>query len=203
MSKLYDKSQLMELVELLNKGGIVAFPTDTVYGIACRYDCIEALEKLKRVKGREESKPIPFMCSSLEDILNVAMIKKQDLKIIQQLMPGALTIVAQKRPEVLPYITNGLDTIGIRIPDDPFVLRLITEVNVPLLVSSANQSGLPAALTHQEVIEQLGDGVDGIVKGISGLQMASTIVDLTDGYNILRQGPITKEMILHCLKEEV
>ena len=185
------KKDSAQIVEILNRGGVVAFPTDTVYGLAVRYDLKEAILKMKEAKQRPETKPFPMMVSSKAQIERVAVTDARSQKLIDHWMPGALTLVFKKRPEVDELVTNGFPTIGIRMPDDEFVLEIINRVGVPLLVPSANLSGQPSCTTSEEVLKQLDGRIDAVVLGESGASTASTVCDTTgDELKILRQGPI-------------
>ena len=188
------KKDSAQIVEILNRGGVVAFPTDTVYGLAVRYDLKEAILKMKEAKQRPETKPFPMMVSSKAQIERVAVTDARSQKLIDQWMPGALTLVFKKRPEIDELVTNGFPTIGIRMPDDDFVLEIINRVGVPLLVPSANLSGQPSCTTSEEVLKQLDGRIDAVVLGESGASTASTVCDSTgDDLKILRQGPIKLE----------
>lgn len=188
------KKDSAQIVEILNRGGVVAFPTDTVYGLAVRYDLKEAILKMKEAKQRPETKPFPMMVSSKAQIERVAVTDARSQKLIDQWMPGALTLVFKKRPEIDELVTNGFPTIGIRMPDDEFVLEIINRVGVPLLVPSANLSGQPSCTTSEEVLKQLDGRIDAVVLGESGASTASTVCDTTgDELKILRQGPIKLE----------
>ncbi len=188
------KKDSAQIVEILNRGGVVAFPTDTVYGLAVRYDLKEAILKMKEAKQRPETKPFPMMVSSKAQIERVAVTDARSQRLIDQWMPGALTLVFKKRPEIDELVTNGFPTIGIRMPDDDFVLEIINRVGVPLLVPSANLSGQPSCTTSEEVLKQLEGRIDAVVLGESGASTASTVCDTTgDELKILRQGPIKLE----------
>ena len=188
------KKDSAQIIEILNRGGVVAFPTDTVYGLAVRYDLKEAILKMKEAKQRPETKPFPMMVSSKAQIERVAVTDARSQKLIDQWMPGALTLVFKKRPEIDELVTNGFPTIGIRMPDDDFVLEIINRVGVPLLVPSANLSGQPSCTTSEEVLKQLDGRIDAVVLGESGASTASTVCDTTgDELKILRQGPIKLE----------
>ncbi len=188
------KKDSAQIVEILNRGGVVAFPTDTVYGLAVRYDLKEAILKMKEAKQRPETKPFPMMVSSKAQIERVAVTDARSQKLIDHWMPGALTLVFKKRPEIDELVTNGFPTIGIRMPDDDFVLEIINRVGVPLLVPSANLSGQPSCTTAEEVLKQLDGRIDAVVLGESGASTASTVCDTTgDELKILRQGPIKLE----------
>ena len=200
--KIYNKSEIDTIALELKNGKVIAFPTDTVYGVSVIYDDLVALENLKRAKGRPETKPIPTMVASLEQIRKIAVVDDRALKVIKSFMPGAITIILPKKDEVSDYITNGKKTIAIRIPNDEFILELIDKCGKPLLVSSANLSGGDNSFTTNDVLAQLDGRIDGIVEGTAGGKLASTIVDLTgDNIIILREGPISYEEIVKTLEK--
>jgi L-threonylcarbamoyladenylate synthase len=191
-----EKHQLKKVAEILDRGGVVAFPTDTVYGVAVRCDSPSAIQRMKEAKQRPESKPFPMMVNSLSQIEAVASLNVRDRRLIQRWMPGALTMIFAKKPEVPDIVTNGFDTIGIRMPDDPWILELIKEVDCALLVPSANLSGEPPATDSDEVLRQLDGRIDAVVLGKSGAQLASTIIDTRmEDIKIIRQGKLTLEEI--------
>lgn len=200
--KIYNKSEIETIALELKNGKVIAFPTDTVYGVSVIYDDLVALENLKLAKGRPETKPIPTMVASLEQIRKIALVDNRALKVIKSFMPGAITIILPKKDEVSDYITNGKKTIAIRMPNDEFILELIDKCGKPLLVSSANLSGGDNSFTTNDVLAQLDERIDGIVEGTAGGKLASTIVDLTgDNIIILREGPISYEEIVKTLEK--
>lgn len=153
--KEYTKNQVHEVACAFNEHKIIALPTDTVYGVGVKYGDLEDLERLKRAKHRPETKPIPMMVSNVEQMKQVALVDERIEKIAAKFLPGALTLVVNVKDSVDSVYTNGLSTIAIRIPDEKFILDVIDELNCPILVTSANQSGEKTALTSDDVYEQL------------------------------------------------
>jgi L-threonylcarbamoyladenylate synthase len=197
-----EKHQLEKVAEILDREGVVAFPTDTVYGLAVRCDSPKAIQRMKEAKQRPESKPFPMMVHSLAQIEAVASLDERDRRLIRRWMPGALTMIFAKKPEVPDVVTNGFDTIGIRMPDDPWILELISKLNCALLVPSANLSGEPTACDSDEVLRQLDGRIDAVIQGKSGAQIASTIIDTREEtIKIIRQGKLTLDEILTSLNE--
>ena len=174
--------------ELLNKK-IIAFPTDTVFGLACMMD-IEAIKKVYVAKGRDFNKPLPMMCDGYEMINDVAYVDEHTKKIINKFMPGALTIVFNKKENVDDYITQGLNTIGIRVPDDEWILSLIKKIGTPIMVTSANISNAGSLLKWEDVYESMNGKIDGIVMDDARGESSSTIIDVTSDLKLLREGPI-------------
>lgn len=196
-----EKTQLDEAIRILNQGGVLAFPTDTVYGIAVRYDNMDAVKRMKWVKGRDERKPFPFMASSLSLIEEVAVLNDRDYRLIEKWLPGALTFIFKKSEKVSLELTDGMSTIAVRMPDDEYVLKLISAISVPLLVTSANLSGQKAATSDKEVLAQLEGRITGVVRGKSGDQRASTIIDASgEELKVVREGKITLDDIVGSLE---
>ena len=202
MTKDFTLKDLSAVAEEVKSGKVVAFPTDTVYGVGVRYDDEAAIEAMKRSKGRPESKPFPMMVCDEVQMASVAWIDEDILRLVRRLTPGALTLVLKKKDNVPDYVTNGKDTIAIRIPDHRFVLDLLEKVGVPMLVTSANLSDYPSCRTYHEVMEQLDGRIDAIVDGQCGSGVASTIVDVTcRPFKILREGAVSLEEIMEGIKE--
>jgi len=198
MTKRIKKEELEFLIEEIKKGNVVSFPTDTVYGIACKME-EQAVQKMKWVKGRDEKKPFPTMVSSLKQIHDIAEVPALAEKMIKNFMPGAMTLVLRKKEVIPDLATNGQPTIAIRMPDDETVLTILKETG-PLLVTSANLSGMPAAHTTEEVLAQLEGRISCVLEGTSAGNLASTIVDCTGvDLKVLREGPITLEMMMEKL----
>ncbi len=190
------KEDRESVIQLLQKEEVVAFPTDTVYGAAIRYDSPLAMKRLKRAKHRPESKPFPMMVADFEQIYEVALVCEKAEKLMHAFMPGAITLVFPKKESVADFVTNGLETIAIRMPDDDWIREVIRKSGHPLLVPSANLSGEHPCHTSEEVLKQLDGRIKAVVLGESERALSSTIVDVTkEQYGILRQGPISEEEI--------
>jgi L-threonylcarbamoyladenylate synthase len=195
-----NENEIDKLVQCLNNEEVVAFPTETVYGVAVKYGSHKALDNLMIAKQRDDSKSITLMLSKKEDIEKYAYINEQSKKIINAFTPGKITLIFKKKKEVDPYMTNGKDTIGIRIPDNQFVLNLIDKTG-PLLVTSANLSGHKNTTNTKEVLEQLNGRIALVVDGKTDSTTASTVVDLTqDSIKILRAGEISQKEIEGAIK---
>ncbi|HIW17800.1 MAG TPA: threonylcarbamoyl-AMP synthase [Candidatus Faecalicoccus intestinipullorum] len=197
--RTYQKEQIKEVAQAFQDHQILAVPTDTVYGVGVLYGDLKDLERLKHAKHRPETKPIPMMVSNIEQMKQIAQVDRRIEQIASRFLPGALTLVLRVKETVPKAYTNGLDTIAIRIPDEDFLLQVIQELNAPLLVTSANQSGAKTAICSEDVFEQL-PNIDGIVLGRCKALQASTIVDCTqEELTILRPGPITLEQLKEAI----
>lgn len=200
MTKVVLENQMNEICDVIQKGGIVAFPTETVYGVGIHFDDEEALERLMEAKNRDYSKAITLMVADKADISQYAYISPQAQKMIDQFMPGMITLIFKKKESVRDIMTNGKSTIGIRIPDSEFVLSLLKKVG-PMLVTSANLSQHSNTTSTQEVLNQLDGRIDLVVDGKTSDNIASTVVDVSqDEIKILRAGKITKEQIEEAIK---
>ena len=193
------KKDIKQVIEILKSGGIVAFPTDTVFGLGCIINK-EAIAKIYEAKGRSFDKPLPMMCNGLEMIESVAEVSDDAKKIINKFVPGALTLIFNKKANIEDYVTNGKPTIGIRVPDDEWILNLIKELNEPILVTSANLSDTGSLLKWEDVFVQLDGKIDAIVCSDATGETSSTIIDVTSEIKLLRQGPITLQQIKESLE---
>ena len=200
MTKVVLENQMNEICDVIQKGGIVAFPTETVYGVGIHFNDEEALDRLMEAKNRDYSKAITLMVADKADISQYAYISPQAQKMIDQFMPGMITLIFKKKESVHDIMTNGKSTIGIRIPDSEFVLSLLKKVG-PMLVTSANLSQHSNTTSTQEVLNQLDGRIDLVVDGKTSDNIASTVVDVSqDEIKILRAGKITKEQIEEAIK---
>ena len=202
--KRYKQSEIEEVVTVLKSDGVISVPTDTVYGICARINSSKAYLKLVSVKNRPSNKSFPVMCSDIEQIKSIAIIDEKALKLIKAFMPGPITLVLNKRPDVLSYINNAgtreTDELAIRMAPTPFLKELIKEVGSPLFLSSANKSGKDVCKSLDE-IEIECPTLDGMVMGDVSFGEASTIIDCTDNdIKIQRQGPISEDEIMKALK---
>lgn len=182
-------------ISILVNGGIIAYPTDTVYGLGACYDTIQAIKRIYEVKNRPADMPLPLLLSEVSWIEKVtASIPDIAYQLIDSFLPGALTLVMKKADNIPDIISGGKETVAIRIPDHPITIALITGVGRPLIGTSANLSGQPSALNAHEVKNQLGDKIDYILDGGAcpgGKE--SSIVDVTGDVPVLmREGAISR-----------
>lgn len=196
-TRIVDRNEINEVVHVLNNGGVVAFPTDTVYGIGVVYDNLDALNRLKLSKGRPENKPIPMMIGSVSQIKDVAYTNVKIERLTNTFMPGGFTIVLNKKENVSDEITNGFKTIALRMPDDDFICEVIKRLNKPMLVTSANLSGMPTGVYFEDVKHDFDGRIDMIVKGECKGCISSSIVDATsECLKVLREGALSVDEIM-------
>ncbi len=192
---------LPQAVAVLQRGGLVAFPTDTVYGVGALAFAGEAVQRLYEVKGRSAEKAIAVLVAREADLTQVAAALTPSARALAlRFWPGPLTLVVPKHPALPEAVSAGL-TVGVRQPDHPMAQALL-RLSGPLAVTSANLSGQPSATTAEEVLSQLGGRVDLLLDGgQTPGGVASTVIDCTaEPPVILRPGPISAAEIEAALK---
>lgn len=194
-----DESELNKIKEILDNDGVIIFPTDTVYGIACNCFSEKAIKKVFDIKKRPENKPINVLSNNIDKIKLVSKnISEKEEFLINKYMPGALTIILDKNEKVSDILTAGLDTIGVRIPKNNISLRILENVSYPLATTSANISGDSAGIKITDFLKEFDGVVDAIIDGgETDLKVASTIVRVESGnkLKIIREGTLKiKEM---------
>jgi len=190
------QQQVEQGISILKQGGIVAFPTDTVYGLGACISIGYAVERVYRVKERPRSMALPLLLADASQIGEVAEpVPLIAWLLADKFLPGALTMVLHKSESVPDIITGGGTTVAVRIPAHPVPVALARGLGAPIVGTSANLSGKPSALTADEVYAQLGDKVDLIIDGgrcPGGKE--STIIDLTgETPVVLREGAILRK----------
>ena len=191
-------AELEKPARVIKNGGIVVFPTETVYGIGANGLNAEAVKKIYEIKKRPLTKPINLLVNSVEMIEKVAKdITPLEYAIIKEFFPGPLTMILKKKEIVPDIVTAGGATVGIRMPANEIALELIKKAGVPLATPSANISDKPSKTNIKDVMKDFPKGVDCFIDGgESRIGVASTIVQVIDGVpHILRQGTITEEQI--------
>lgn len=193
-----DYSKLDESAKIIRNGGIVVFPTETVYGIGANGFDAEAVKQIYEVKQRPLSKPINLLVSNIDMIKQVAKdITEVEYALIEKFFPGPLTIILKKKDIVPDVVTANGDTVGVRMPANDIALKLIEKAGVPLATPSANISGKPSGINLDDIMKDFKGKVDYFIDdGPSKIGLASTIVQVIDGVpHILRQGSISEEEI--------
>ncbi len=190
------QEQIKKGISILRQGGLVAFPTDTVYGLGASARLTQAIENVYKVKRRPNSMPLPLLLSNVSQITEVTeSVPQIAWLLIRAFLPGALTLVLAKSSSVPDIVCGGGTTVAVRIPAHPVPIAMIEGLGAPIVGTSANLSGKSSPLTADEVRSQLGDSIDFIIDGgrcPGGIE--STIVDVTRKTPvILREGIIPKE----------
>lgn len=195
--------RIADALEALEGGGVIAIPTDTVYGLAASLHRRDALRRIYAIKGRSGDKALPILVAGPADVARFSPDISDAVRVLADAFwPGALTIVVPANEDVPTEVTRGGDTVGLRMPDHPLALAVIRAAGGALAVTSANRSGGPEARTAEEVRERLGDRVAFVVDGgRSGDGPASTVVDATAAkFKVLRRGAISERDILRALQ---
>lgn len=202
MTKVLKKENLNEIKEALLAGEVIAFPTETVYGLGVISTSKECFDKLVKVKHRSPEKPFTLMISSLKQIENLAELNYFSKKLIEKYFPGPITLILKAKKNIPEYYDLGSGYIGIRMPDDEFVLKMIESVGVPLLVPSANPSNLKPATNVEEVLKYFNEKIYGVVEGKIKSNIPSTIIKISDDGKIelIREGELKFKDILEDLK---
>ncbi len=199
MIKRYTAEEVGKLAQLLKEDGIISVPTDTVYGICASIHSKVAYDKLIEAKRRPIHKSFPVMCADEKQIEEIAIVSEKVKKFIQAFMPGPITIILKKKDSLPAYVTNGKDTIAIRMATSDALKELILKTGSPIFMTSANQSG-QVECKNLEEIEKACPMLDGMMCGEVSYAVASTIVDCTSSnFEIVREGPISLEKIENVL----
>lgn len=197
---MLSKNEIVTIADDIKKGKIFVFPTETVYGIGTNVYNEESCKKIYEIKKRPEWKPLIVLISGSK-MLNglVKNINDIEKKLIDTFWPGPLTIVFQKKENLLisKYVSAGLDTIGIRMTDGEIVQKIIRKANVPIVAPSANLSGRTDGTKILEIMDEVGNGIDGIIDiGDISDSIPSTLVQVFENkIKVLREGKISKEKL--------
>ncbi|UCG53867.1 MAG: threonylcarbamoyl-AMP synthase [Dehalococcoidia bacterium] len=197
------KKQIVTAIDILRDGGLVAFPTDTVYGLGACFDNIPAVKRIYKVKQRSFNMGLPLLMANEQQIGDVVeYIPDVASLLIKRFLPGGLTLVLKKGASVLDTISGGNNTVAVRIPAHPVAIALIRGVGKPIVGTSANVSGKPSVTTAAEVHLQIGEEIDFIIYGgICPGGRESTIVDVTRDIPILlREGIVSRAELEHVCR---
>ena len=188
-----ERDALKRAVEVLEAGGLVVLPTDTVYGVAAHPAVTGAQERLFSVKGRDRSKPVPLLADGVEGVVRYgARLGPKERRLAERFWPGPLTLVLEV----------GFGREGFRVPDHPFAMALLKAVGGVLRVTSANLSGDPPALTATEAVRALGGVVELVLDGGPvRLGQPSTVAKIENGdLCIIREGALTRQELANALE---
>ena len=201
MKELFE-NEIAFAAEILQRGEVVAFPTETVYGLgACLFD-EKAIQKLFVLKGRPSDNPLIAHIAKLEDLSRIARnIPKEAYQLADKFWPGPLSIILEANPEVPSIARAGLPSIAVRMPAHPLALALIEKAGQPLVAPSANLSGKPSATKAEHVLHDFGDKVTILDGGPCDKGLESTVLDLRNPKvpRVLRPGHISRERLSEAL----
>lgn len=206
-TQIFKEKEIVQAAQLLKEGELVAFPTETVYGLGAPIFMRESIQKIFLVKGRPQDNPLIAHVCRLSECEKIA----QDLpplffQLAEAFFPGPLTLVVKKRPEVPSIVSAGLETIAIRMPRHPIAHKLIEATGEPLVAPSANLSGTPSSTRAEHVYHDFQGKIAGIIDGGAcehGIE--STVLDLVSfgQPTLLRQGQVTEETLEDFLKIKI
>jgi L-threonylcarbamoyladenylate synthase len=191
---------IKEATKILKEGGLVIYPTDTLYGLGCNALDESAVKRVFTAKKRPPSNPLPIAASDIETIKQYALLSDSAEKLAKVFLPGPLTMVLQKKnlPDIL---TSGLPKVGIRIPDSVIALNLIKLSGVPITATSANISGNAAPVSADDAALQIKEADIALDAGRLGGGIPSTVIDLTGKPKILREGVIKRRALEKVIGE--
>ncbi|UCC58598.1 MAG: threonylcarbamoyl-AMP synthase [Candidatus Bathyarchaeum sp.] len=194
------RNNIMVASRIVKRGGLVIYPTETVYGLGCNPFDVQAVKRILKLKGARK-KPLPVLAASISDADKIAFISQNGKRVAAKFWPGPLTLVFHKKPTLPDVVTFSGDSVGLRIPDNDVALHLISLCGGLLIGSSANRTGGEPPRTVQEITDELKEMVDVVLDGETPAQgRPSTVADLTsEKPRILRDGPISLKEILTAL----
>jgi L-threonylcarbamoyladenylate synthase len=201
-----NRDAIHEAARIILNGGVVAFPTETVYGLAALASNPEAVERVYVLKNRPREKPLSVLISDVSELQNlVQAIPPEVPHLIKLFWPGPLTLIFAAEEHLPPGLIGGGGKVGVRISSHPVAQALVQEVGAPITATSANWSGSPSCRSPVEVLNQLGSGLEAIVDGgLTPGSKDSTIADVTTRPpEILRVGSITAQDVLSCWEQGV
>jgi len=193
-----DYTKIQEAADIIKSGGLVLFPTETVYGIGANGLDVEAVKKIYEAKGRASDNPLILHISSIEMLDKIVCdITDEEYKLMDAFWPGPFTIILKKKNIVPDIVTGGLNTVAVRMPANKIANKLIEYSNTPIAAPSANISGKPSGTCIEDIYDELENNMDYIIDGGKcEVGLESTVVRVMDGkVKILRPGKITKEDI--------
>ncbi|MBO5180040.1 MAG: threonylcarbamoyl-AMP synthase [Clostridia bacterium] len=199
MQDINDYGALDEAANIINNGGLVLFPTETVYGIGANAFDNEAVKNIFVAKGRAQDNPLILHISDMEMLDEIVEnISELEYKLMETFWPGPFTIILNKKKNIANQATCNGDTVGVRMPSNRIAYELIKRANVPIAAPSANVSGRPSGTNIEDILEELEDKVDYMINGgETEIGLESTVVRVIDNeIVILRPGRITKEDLL-------
>ena len=182
-----------QVVELLRGGGVIVYPTDTVYALGCALDQPKAIERLRAIRGGKDTSELAIVCSEISEVAEYAKVDNFVFKLLKRNLPGPFTFILPASSQISDKVMVGRRTVGVRIPDNSIAQAIVRELGMPLVTASVRTDDVGEEIeyiTDPELIHERYTGVDAVVDGGMGDNYASTVVDCTaDGEaEIVRQG---------------
>ena len=183
------KRLVRKVVDILEQGGVIGYPTDTIYGVGCDLFNPEAIQKIHQLKKIEDKKPLSFICSDLKDISHYAFVSNYAYKIMKRLLPGAYTFILKATKFVPKIALTKQKTVGIRIPDNRICLALVKELGHPIISTSVSKPNEGLFNDPAQIEERFGTRLDLVIDGGVIVAEHSSIIDLTGDFpEVIRPG---------------
>jgi tRNA threonylcarbamoyl adenosine modification protein (Sua5/YciO/YrdC/YwlC family) len=183
------KRLIHHVVQCLKQGGVIAYPTDTIYGLGCDIFNRKGLKRIYQIKQRDQKKPFSFICADLSDVANYAQVSNFAFRIMKRHLPGPYTFILEATRVVPDLVTTRQKTVGIRIPANPIALSIVRDLGHPLVTTSANLSGDEPLYDPSLLAERIGKMIDLVVDGGIIMGDPSTVISLIgDRIDVLRRG---------------
>jgi tRNA threonylcarbamoyl adenosine modification protein (Sua5/YciO/YrdC/YwlC family) len=181
--------KIQRAVQILNGGGVIAYPTDTTYGLGCDISNKQAIERLYQIKGVSRDHPLAFICPDLSDIARYAVVENPTYRVLKHFLPGPYTFILPSTREVPKMLLNKQKTVGIRVPDHAITIALVRELGRPLISTTANRPEKDPLVDPWEIDQEF-SGLDLVIdSGEAGGMVPTTVVDLSQGdVRIVREG---------------
>ena len=172
--------QINRIVEGLRQGNVIAYPTDTIYGLGCNIFNSKGIKRLYQLKQRDARKPFSFICSDMSDVANYCQVSNFAFRLMKRHLPGPYTFVLEATRQVPNLLVTKQKTVGIRIPDNPIVLSIVHELGHPMVTTSVNETGEEPLVDPVDIDEKFGRSLDMVVDGGVLLGDPSTVISVID-----------------------
>jgi tRNA threonylcarbamoyl adenosine modification protein (Sua5/YciO/YrdC/YwlC family) len=190
--------KIQRAVDVLENGGLIAYPTDTVYGLGCDLLNKNAIERLYQVKGMQKNKNLAFICHDLSDISKYAVVDNTVYRMLRHYLPGPYCFILQATREVPKMVLTKQKTVGIRVPNHPVIIALTQALGRPIISTTAARPGEPAMVDPTEIRDEF-KGLDLVLDGGAGGVLPTTVVDLSEGVvDIVREGAGSLEGLIEA-----
>ena len=181
--------KIQRIVQILNDGGVIAYPTDTTYGLGCDLMNKQAIDRLYQIKGMSRDQALAFICPDLSDIAKYAVVENTVYRVLKRFLPGPYTFILTATREVPKMVQTRQKTVGIRVPDHPIAIAIVRELGRPLISTTAGRHGAEPLVDPWEIDQEF-NGLDLVIDGgDAGGTVTTTVVDLSQGdVRIVREG---------------
>lgn len=180
---------IRKVVEVLKEGGVIAYPTDTIYGIGCDLFNKKAIERIYEIKGKDKHKPLSLICADLKDISKYAMVNNYSYKTMKKMLPGPYTFILEATRLIPKIMLTKRKTVGIRVPENPISLSIVRELGNPIISTSVKRPDEELYNDPEEIHETFKGKLDLVIDGGIIVAEHSTIIDLTEDVpKVVRQG---------------